>query len=414
MTYDAENRPLSVAYAGNTTAYVYGADGGRVKKVEGTDETAYFGGVEIRKFGQGASEEILTYPHPSARYKNGVATAYLHSDQLNSVRTVTDSVGALAKRSTYRPFGEIDDWNVDPAVAFETKGFIGERFDADAGLQYLNARYYDPELGRFIQLDWFKVTEPGVGTNRYAYSANDPVNLSDPGGNSWLGDAIASFQAAWEGTVDAVNDILSGDVTKVEGRIENGAYGYTNIDGETYGCFGCGGVGAIGTAKYRGLSVFGQVFVSSQSRKARPWDGKTLFQVNPAFIAANPLLDKLLNKTKSVNNVMLQLLETSFKAPRQLTFLGLKMRETGIVAYLDAKTGVWTYSAITVGKAATVRQNVIVGLQQMVVIHSHPHGKAGGLWAKPSSFDGGDLSSPFASVMIRGDLGITGYANGAF
>ncbi|NOX72567.1 MAG: RHS repeat-associated core domain-containing protein [Alphaproteobacteria bacterium] len=58
----------------------------------------------------------------------------------------------------------------------------GERFDSDAGLQYLNARYYDPELGRFIQPDWFEVTEPGVSTNRYAYSANDPVNLSDPGG----------------------------------------------------------------------------------------------------------------------------------------------------------------------------------------------------------------------------------------
>ncbi|NOX72874.1 MAG: hypothetical protein GXP03_04400 [Alphaproteobacteria bacterium] len=50
----------------------------------------------------------------------------------------------------------------------------GERFDTDAGLQYLNARHYDPELGRFIQPDWFEATEPGAGANRYAYSANDP------------------------------------------------------------------------------------------------------------------------------------------------------------------------------------------------------------------------------------------------
>ncbi|NOX73208.1 MAG: hypothetical protein GXP03_06170 [Alphaproteobacteria bacterium] len=62
MTYDAENRPLSEAYAGNTTTYVYGADGGRVKKIEGSDTTVYFGGVEIRDFG--GSETILTYPHP--------------------------------------------------------------------------------------------------------------------------------------------------------------------------------------------------------------------------------------------------------------------------------------------------------------------------------------------------------------
>jgi RHS repeat-associated protein len=59
----------------------------------------------------------------------------------------------------------------------------GERYDDDSGLQYLNARYYDPELGIFIQPDWFEVTKPGVGTNRYSYSFNDPVNLSDPGGN---------------------------------------------------------------------------------------------------------------------------------------------------------------------------------------------------------------------------------------
>ena len=127
MVYDAENRPLSVSFGGDLTEYVYGADGARVMKTEkvGTGSetvTAYFGGVEIRDFG--GTETILTYPHPSVRYKNGVATAYLHSDQLNSVRTVTDSVGALAKRSTYRPFGEISDWDVDSAVTEETKGFI--------------------------------------------------------------------------------------------------------------------------------------------------------------------------------------------------------------------------------------------------------------------------------------------------
>ena len=60
----------------------------------------------------------------------------------------------------------------------------GERYEEDAGLQYLNARYYDPELGRFIQPDWFEVTAAGVGTNRYAYSFNDPVNSMDPGGNA--------------------------------------------------------------------------------------------------------------------------------------------------------------------------------------------------------------------------------------
>jgi HNH endonuclease len=42
----------------------------------------------------------------------------------------------------------------------------------------------------FIQPDWWEVTRAGVGTNRYAYSGNDPVNLSDPGGNT-MGNAVA-------------------------------------------------------------------------------------------------------------------------------------------------------------------------------------------------------------------------------
>jgi RHS repeat-associated protein len=66
----------------------------------------------------------------------------------------------------------------------DTKGWIGERFDADAGLQYLNARYYDPQLGMFLQPDWWEVVRAGVGTNRYSYSFGDPVNGIDPSGHN--------------------------------------------------------------------------------------------------------------------------------------------------------------------------------------------------------------------------------------
>ena len=60
----------------------------------------------------------------------------------------------------------------------------GERFDTDAGLQYLNTRYYDPALGLFTSPDWWEVTQAGVGTNRFAFAGGDPVNLMDPGGNA--------------------------------------------------------------------------------------------------------------------------------------------------------------------------------------------------------------------------------------
>jgi RHS repeat-associated protein len=97
------------------------------------------------------------------------------------VRIITTGGGGQELR-TYCPFGEIG-YQLGTASPPETIGFIGERYDSDAGLQYLNARYYDPALGIFIQPDWFEVTQAGVGTNRYAYSLNDPVNARDPGGN---------------------------------------------------------------------------------------------------------------------------------------------------------------------------------------------------------------------------------------
>ncbi|MEL6201810.1 MAG: RHS repeat-associated core domain-containing protein [Pseudomonadota bacterium] len=61
-----------------------------------------------------------------------------------------------------------------------------ERHDPETGLIYLNARYHDPSIGRFISPDDWDPTIEGVGTNRYAYSANDPVNKSDPNGHASL------------------------------------------------------------------------------------------------------------------------------------------------------------------------------------------------------------------------------------
>lgn len=95
--------------------------------------------------------------------------------------------GTLCEAIREAPFGEIAA-ATGGLTPDETIGFIGERFDIDAGLQHLNARYYDPRLGLFIQLDWFEVTDSGMGTNRYSYSFNDPVNLRDPGGNDTLFD----------------------------------------------------------------------------------------------------------------------------------------------------------------------------------------------------------------------------------
>lgn len=60
---------------------------------------------------------------------------------------------------------------------------FSERHDAETGLLFLNARYCDPVIGRFTSPDWWDPNKPGVGTNRYAYAMNDPINKSDATGH---------------------------------------------------------------------------------------------------------------------------------------------------------------------------------------------------------------------------------------
>jgi len=55
----------------------------------------------------------------------------------------------------------------------------------ETGFYYLNSRYYDPAVGRFINADGYASTGQGVlGTNTFAYCLNNPVNYSDPSGYS--------------------------------------------------------------------------------------------------------------------------------------------------------------------------------------------------------------------------------------
>lgn len=123
------------------------------------------------------------HPHADARLVDGLAS-YLHWDHLVSVTVITNDQGASATTRDFTPHGDMEghEW-VDPITQPESKGFIGERFDPETGLQYLNARYDVPKLGLFTQSDWWDPTIPGVGTNRYIYSHGDPVNFSDRNGH---------------------------------------------------------------------------------------------------------------------------------------------------------------------------------------------------------------------------------------
>jgi RHS repeat-associated protein len=177
---------------------VYGPDGARLKKIAGATTTLYLG-ADLEKTGTAWTKYL---PGDAKRVGASSGPLYwMHRDYLQSVRAETNSTGAIVNSAKYRPFGER---LTSIATVAEAKGFIGERHDPETGLMYLNARYYDPVLGRFMSADPSDPTVAGVGVNRYAYAHNNPVMRLDPSGlkDIFVGGFADSFSKPVKGSVD--------------------------------------------------------------------------------------------------------------------------------------------------------------------------------------------------------------------
>ncbi|QVK19577.1 RHS repeat-associated core domain-containing protein [Mycoplasmatota bacterium] len=98
-----------------------------------------------------------------------IKVSYIYDAWGNIIHT-TDNTGSLelAKKNPYR--------------------YRGYRFDEETGWYYLQSRYYNPEIGRFINADGL-IGETGdiLGHNMYAYTQNNPVMMVDPSGEfAWV------------------------------------------------------------------------------------------------------------------------------------------------------------------------------------------------------------------------------------
>ncbi|MBE5868816.1 MAG: RHS repeat-associated core domain-containing protein, partial [Lachnospiraceae bacterium] len=195
---------------GTVISYIYDVSGSRRSKtVDGvTHSYIWESGRPLREILSGETEvysagDTLYFFYdqsgsPYALMYNGVTYYYILNGQGDVVRLV-DSSGAASASYEYDPYGKILSATGSMAEVNPLR-YRGYYYDAETGFYYVNSRYYDPGVGRFLNADGYASTGQGlVGFNMFAYCGNNPVNRVDPIGQFWKelwGTFIQTIQQA--------------------------------------------------------------------------------------------------------------------------------------------------------------------------------------------------------------------------
>jgi RHS repeat-associated protein len=155
-SYDSFNRLSSLVNAGVTTTYTYNASGQRVRKAGAGGNFNYVYGPGGTLLGETASggttlntQYIWLGGSPIAMLRGGVLY-FIHNDHLGRPDTATNSSAGIVWQAQNTAF--------DRTVSTNTIGGLnialpGQYYDAESGLYYNRARYYDSTMGRYIQSD---------------------------------------------------------------------------------------------------------------------------------------------------------------------------------------------------------------------------------------------------------------------
>ena len=214
-----QGRKLATAKVGNTNiSYTYDMAGVRSSKTVGSTTYKYttLSGLVTRQTGGNATIDFVydESNQPLAMKYNGKVYYYVLNAQGDVVRIVDGSRNVVASYS-YDPWGKLLS-SSGTFADINPLRYRGYYYDAETGFYYLQSRYYDPEIGRFINADSYASTDATglLSTNMFAYCENDPVNKSDPDG-----------------------EVAHLAIGAVVGAIANVGFSYLNhmIAGESYG-----------------------------------------------------------------------------------------------------------------------------------------------------------------------------------
>ncbi|HNT25669.1 MAG TPA: RHS repeat-associated core domain-containing protein [Anaerolineales bacterium] len=154
--------------------------------------------VEIQVWGQrsvtyignylewtGATNTMKKYYYAGATrvaMREGSSVYYLLGDHLGSTSVVTDPGGVILSATRYDPWGELRAVSGPSQTSY---GYTGQRAEKGLGLYFYGARFYDPQLSRFLSADSIIPQQQGVQAwDRFAYVNNNPLKYTDPSGHA--------------------------------------------------------------------------------------------------------------------------------------------------------------------------------------------------------------------------------------
>jgi len=198
----AYSTPGQIILLTETWSFIYNADGLRTGRSNGSTTYSYvYNGSSLSQMTVNGNTLYFAYDAsgtPLSLTYNG-ANYYYATNLQGDVVAILNGSGSTVVAYTYDAWGNIlsTTGSLSSTLGFYNPlRYRGYVWDAEYGLYYLQTRYYNAGLGRFINADALISTGQGVlGNNMFAYCNNNPVNMVDASGNlpKWIDDGINWF-----------------------------------------------------------------------------------------------------------------------------------------------------------------------------------------------------------------------------